>query len=367
MNGILSKIKKIETEVQNEIANRPSSPLYRQDIQIPNSSAFIQSQVENLDFDEKFRIVEEFEGLGPINPLIKDPEVTEIIINGPEDIWFEKDGVLFEHNDHFVSLNTYENFIHRICTHINQHINLEFPTASGNFNGMRVQIIGKALTLDHSTINFRKYKNMSWTFDLLRENSWAPEFAFPILKKIINEKQNFLIIGGTGSGKTSVLSAFLQEIKDNERCVLLEDTKELLKPNSASQCLYSRNDQQGLLPAVPLSDLLKATLRLRPDRIIVGEVRGSEAKDLLMALSTGHAGSFGSLHADTAQQALLRLEMLIQQGSPQWSVDSIRTLIFLSIKYLVTVTKDSSGKRKLAEIHKLSSREQNNILLEKVF
>jgi pilus assembly protein CpaF len=173
------------------------------------------------------------------------------------------------------------------------------------------------------------------------------------------------LIGPTGSGKTAVLNACLAEISKDERVVILEDTDELRCANPLSTKLLSRWDSQKILSEVTLSDLVRLSLRLRPDRLVMGEVRGPEAKDLLMALSTGHRGSLATLHAETAQQALLRLEMLIQLGAPQWSLQAVRQLIHLSLDVIV-VLKMEGRRRRLHGMWRLSSLETFGFTLEPI-
>jgi pilus assembly protein CpaF len=150
-----------------------------------------------------------------------------------------------------------------------------------------------------------------------------------------------------------------------DRVVMIEDTSELHSPNSASVKLLTRRDPHGHLRDIHQSDLLKQALRMRPDRIVMGEIRGEEAKDLLMAFATGHTGCMGTLHAETARQALIRLEMLIQLGAPQWGLHAVRTLIWLSLQNIVVVKKDKAGRRVLDGIYRVTALEEFGFLLER--
>lgn len=160
------------------------------------------------------------------------------------------------------------------------------------------------------------------------------------------------------------MQALINELPTDERMILIEDTPELNPPNTVSTSLLTQPSSSSSVPAVSMSDLLKRALRLRPDRIGIGEIRGGEACDLLMALSTGHSGSFGSLHAKSPHEALLRLEMLVQMGAPHWSIDSIRTLIGLTIQYIIVVEKKGS-ERKLAGIYKLETVEKTGFTISR--
>ncbi len=184
-------------------------------------------------------------------------------------------------------------------------------------------------------------------------------------KKLLEDQFNFLIIGPTGSGKTTFLNSLIHEISQDQRLIIIEDTDEIQIQNPLSSKLLARELCPSSLTPVTMSDLVKQSLRMRPDRLVVGEVRSSEAKDLLQALATGHRGSMGTLHAQSAKQALLRLEMLIQMGAPQWSLHSIRQLIQMSLDYLI-VLKDNRLQKGIMEVCKITSHEKFGLLLQKV-
>jgi pilus assembly protein CpaF len=163
-----------------------------------------------------------------------------------------------------------------------------------------------------------------------------------------------------------VLNSLLDLLPENERVVVIEDSSEIALSNKASMKLLTREDPHGILPAIDQTQLVKRSLRLRPDRIVMGEVRGSEAKDFLMAMATGHSGSFGTLHAQDANQALIRLEMLIQMGAPQWSLTAIRRLIQLSLDYIIITGRATTGERQLKGVYRLCSLEDQGFLVEQV-
>ena len=198
---------------------------------------------------------------------------------------------------------------------------------------------------------------------MLESAGWAQAPRIQMLRDLIVKQKNILFIGPTGSGKTTVLGACLRELQENERAVIIEDTDELARPNSSSAKLLTRPAQSAALPEVTLTDLVRQSLRMRPQRLVMGEVRGAEAKDLLLALATGHSGSLGTVHAADPRQALLRLEMLVQLGAPQWNVQAIRQLIQLSVDYLV-VCGNADGKRRLDGIYKVAALESFGFLLE---
>lgn len=310
------------------------------------------------------RMEDDFFRAGPLEILLKDNEITEIIVNGPASIWFEKKGHLTKHDDQFLSELNYRNFIARLGREAGIHASLDWPFGDGHWRGSRVHLALPPAAGRHAVISIRRHPRSTWTFDRLSENNWAPASAIETIHQLIRERANFLIVGGTGSGKTSVLAACLSTLPEAERVLLIEDVDELPIPNKISSKLLTRKDSNGVLRDIDQTELVRQALRMRPDRIVMGEIRGGEAKDLLMAFATGHSGCMGTLHADSARQALLRLEMLIQIGAPQWNIQTVRTLIRLSIHAVIVVTRTADGSRKLSGIHRVVSLEDSGFLLE---
>ncbi|MBY0384737.1 Flp pilus assembly complex ATPase component TadA, partial [bacterium] len=290
----------------------------------------------------------------PLKNLLEDQEITEILICKQNEIWYEKKGKFFKHSSYFESLVYFQNFIHLLCDESSIQFNYEHPFADGHWRGFRVHICSPPISTD-VTITLRRLKPNHIDLEQLQKTGWCSPESLALLAHAISHKKNILVVGSTGSGKTTLLNS-LVALAATDRCVFIEDTSELLCPNLFSQKLLTRKDYQGSLPEITQSDLLKQSLRMRPDRLIVGEVRGGEAKDLLMALSTGHGGSMTSLHAGSAAEALLRLEMLVQMGAPQWSLSAIRRLIQLTIDCIV-VTKKDKDRWRLDGIYKIASLE----------
>jgi pilus assembly protein CpaF len=326
----------------------------------------LDETTSSLDSDLKARIQDEFLSYGPLIPLLKDKAVTEILVISKSQIWFEKNGRLEQLPDAFLSDLTYQNFVEKVCQDSKTHFNLERPMANGKLKDFRLHMISSELTQNSHSITLRRHPENPWTLERLQENGWGNSDSCSQIRRILKLRQSVLIVGPTGSGKTSLLNACLQELPSSERCILIEDTPELAVPNGASTKLVTRVDTNGLLPTIDQGELVRQSLRMRPDRLVMGEIRGTEAKDFLMALSTGHGGSLATLHASNPQQALLRLEMLVQMGSPQWSLFAIRNLIALSLKYIMVVEKNPEGRRGLQGLFELSSLEENGILLDRL-
>lgn len=336
----------------------------REDLKTRVAQLFTTKYV-NTTPEVKKRIFQELFDCGPLHELLLDQQITEIVVNGPRTIWFEKFGQMHRHTENFFSSVSYQNFLHRLSSEARIQANLDRPYADGYWRQYRVHLIIPPLAQGGAHLTLRRHPDSPWTLHRLEEVGWAPPDALQCLKSMIQNHTSLLIVGATGTGKTSVLSACLQEVPSTERIVTIEDTNEIHSPNELSTKLLSRHDSQGVLQDVDLATLLRQALRMRPDRIIMGEVRGDEAKDLLMALSTGHRGGMATLHADNARQALYRLEMLIQMGAPQWSTRAIRHLIYFGLQAIVCV-KRVNGERRLDAIHKITSLEDSGFCLERM-
>jgi pilus assembly protein CpaF len=362
---------KLAQEIERKIQQIPSQDLSYGVLDETKSRDFkirslIDDSVNSLESDSSNRIREEFLGMGPISVLLADEEITEILILSHNRICFEKYGQLHALNDYFCSIHTFKNFVDRVCTEARTHFNLERPMTNGKFRDFRLHLISSELTHDSHAIALRRHPKNPWTLEKLLEQGWCKKEDLEIIEKILFSKGNFIVVGGTGSGKTSFLNACLQKIPGRERIVIIEDTPELTVPNLFSSKLVTRFDANGILPPIDQSELVRQSLRMRPDRLVMGEIRGAEAKDLLMALSTGHDGSFGTLHANSPSQALIRLEMLIQLGAPGWSLSAIRQLIKLSLQYVFVIGKSPEGHRRLQGLYQITSIEEIGLLLERL-
>ncbi|MCS6838068.1 MAG: ATPase, T2SS/T4P/T4SS family [Bdellovibrionaceae bacterium] len=309
------------------------------------------------------RIRKEFFGWGPLEDLLVDPSVTEIMVNAYDQVWVERQGCLTPHHDTFATPASYQNFLVRFFSLIKKNFSVEDPIIEGTFGRFRVHFVGQELSPGSPKLCLRCQPEIPWTLDSLLQMGWCEESAIPLLRQIIRERRNFLVVGSTGSGKTSLINALLREMPSDERIIIIEDTSELQCPNGVSMKLLTREAMGDGVKSFSQLELLKSALRLRPDRLVLGEMRGAEAKDFLLALSTGHEGSGGSLHASSAAQALLRLEMLIQIGAPQWSLAAVRRLIALSLQFIIVVERKTRGFRQLQGIHQVASWEENGLTL----
>ena len=321
---------------------------------------------ENSSYENKHRILSEFSGYGPLDTLLNEPDINEIIINGKDHIFYEKYGRILQLEDGFLSKITFHNIVEKIGTQAGLTVNLKKPFAEGKWGPFRLHILRPPIVKEDFHICLRRHPKSLWTFEKLEEQNWAPKQAIEIARQFVQDKLNFLIVGSTSSGKTSVLNACLQETESNERILSIEDTDEIVLPNKASTKLLSQSDPESSKALIDLQSLVRQSLRLRPDRIVMGEVRGEEAKDLLLALSTGHKGSIGTLHGNNHRQALWKLETLAQMGAPQWQSSTIRKLIFSSLNGLIVLEK-KDGMRLLKGLYKITALEPSGFLFESLF
>ena len=329
-----------------------------------NFKKLVEEKIKTLNESEQKRIKNELFGFGPLTPLMEEKDIFDILIQGPQSIFYEDSKGMKKLEDCFLTDRSFKNFCERIMKESQLLINKKEPFANGKIRDFRIHMIIPPIT-GETTITLRKHGTHIHSLEKLTEQGFLNQIQKLWFQKLLENYFNFLIIGPTGSGKTTFLNSLIQEISKDQRLIIIEDTDEIQIQNPLSSKLLSREFCPSSLNPVTMSDLVKQSLRMRPDRIVVGEVRGSEAKDLLQALATGHRGSIGTLHAQSAKQALLRLEMLIQMGAPQWSLHSIRQLIQMSLDYLI-VLKDNRLEKGIREIFKITSQEKFGLLLQKV-
>jgi pilus assembly protein CpaF len=287
--------------------------------------------------------------LRPIEALIRDPEISDIMVNGSAGVFIEKHGEMRQVPGVAINERSLQVALRNIARALGDEINEEKPLLDSRLpDGSRVAAVFPPCAVSGTVLTIRKFHSQLYTAEeLVRIGSVAPE-ALALLRQAVEARKNILISGGTGTGKTTLLNALATFIPDTERLIIIEDTSEIqiTKPNLVR--LEARREQPGL-PAVTIRDLLRTTLRLRPDRILLGEVRGGEAFDLLQALNTGHAGSLSTLHANSAGQALARFTTCVLQSGVEIPYRAVRSNIAEALDLLVHIER-RQGRRFVRQV-----------------
>ena len=293
--------------------------------------------------------------LRQIENLILDPEISEIMLNSPTDIFIEKQGVMEQVQGVTIPTDQLRVAVQNIARSLGDDISEEKPILDSRLpDGSRIAAVLPPCSIHGITLTIRKFNTRSFTIeDLIRIGTITEPMA-DLLKKAIEDRKNILISGGTGTGKTTLLNILADFIPDEDRLVVIEDTAEIhiRKPNLVR--FEARRQQGPKIPAITIRDLLKASLRHRPERTILGEIRGEEAFDLLQALNTGHSGSLSTIHANSASQVLSRLASCVLQSGIELPYKAIKANIADSIHLLVHIER-RHAKRFISEILELRS------------
>jgi pilus assembly protein CpaF len=325
-----------------------------------------------LNFEEREELVkqvlDEIFGLGPIQPLIDDPEVSDVLVNTYRQVFIEKHGRLERTDVRFQDDRHLLQVIDRIVSAVGRRIDDSSPMVDARLpDGSRVNAIIKPLALDGPHLSIRKFKRDSLSGqDLLRTES-LNEQMLELLQGVVKARLNILISGGTGAGKTTLLNILSSYIPPNERIVTIEDSAELQLKQPHVVRLETRPANIEGMGEVPQRLLLVNSLRMRPDRIIMGECRGGEAVDMLQAMNTGHDGSITTLHANTARDALSRLETMISMASLDLPEKAMRQQIASAINVIIQVARMSDGTRKVTSISEIVGMEGDVITMQDIF
>jgi pilus assembly protein CpaF len=315
-----------------------------------------------------YEIQNEIIGLGPIEPLISDPSISDILVNNYRTIFVERKGRLERTNVHFDNDAHLLNVIEKIVERVGRRIDESSPMVDARLpDGSRVNAIIPPLALDGPALSIRRFSEIPLTVsNLIEYGSMTGDMAL-IIGALVRVKTNILISGGTGSGKTTLLNVMSGYIPDNERIITIEDAAELRLQQPHVVRLETRTPNIEGKGEVTQRALVKNTLRMRPDRIIVGEVRGIEVIDMLQAMNTGHEGSLTTIHANSSRDALTRLENMVGLAGVNVVQKALREQIVSGISVIIQVARLSDGRRKILSIQEITGMEGDVITMQEIF
>lgn len=334
---------------------------------------FQQLGDQYCSIEQRVSIVEQvyssIRGFGMLDSIIKDDTITEVMINGPENVFIEQNGRLFKLDKQFESQRKLEDIIQRIVGLAGREVNQANPICDTRLpDGSRVNVVLPPIALCGPTVTIRKFSKDPMTIEkLISYGSITQEIADK-LEVLVKAKYNIFICGGTGSGKTTFLNALSNYIPKDERVITIEDSAELqIKGVENLVSLETRNANTAGAGEITIRDLIKSSLRMRPERIVVGEVRGGEALDMLQAMNTGHDGSLSTGHANSVHDMLSRLETMVLQGAPGLPLEAIRQQIASAVDIIIHLSRLRDKSRKTMEICEVVGYKDGEIELNPLY
>ena len=332
----------------------------------------IADQRVPLNFDEQEKIqadlLDEVFGLGPLEPLLRDPKISDILVNDKDHVFVEKNGLLQKVNTSFRDERHLLQIIDRIVSRVGRRVDESSPMVDARLpDGSRVNAIIPPLALDGPSLSIRRFGTGPLAANQLVALKSISAEMMEVLASAVKAKISIVISGGTGAGKTTFLNILSQYIPNSERLVTIEDAAELRLAQENIVRLETRPPNIEGLGAIRQRQLLINCLRMRPDRIIMGEVRGDEAFDMLQAMNTGHEGSMTTIHANTPRDAIARLESMVAMGNMNMPEKSVRQQIAAAITIVVQASRMSDGTRKVTSISEITGMEENVISMQEIF
>ena len=313
-------------------------------------------------------VFDEMVGLGPIEPLLKDESINDILINGPFQVYVERRGELeltpirFRDNDHLLRI------VNRIVAAVGRRIDESSPMVDARLaDGSRVNAAIPPIAIDGACVSIRKFSKKPLSFERLVAVGAMPACVAEFLHGAVKARVSTVISGGTGSGKTTLLNACSAAISHGERLITIEDAAELQLQQPHVVRMETRPPNIEGKGEIRQRELVKNALRMRPDRVILGEVRGEEAFDMLQAMNTGHEGSMATIHSNSAREAITRLEQMVAMGGMTLSAEAVRGQIAAAVGMVVQVMRLSDGKRKVMSITEITGMEGNVVQMQDIF
>jgi len=357
--------------IDPEVASKLQRPELARQLQSVVGEILIEQKIQLNQLEQRDLVtvlLDDMLGLGPIEPLLADDTISDILVNGPKQVYIERKGkleltgVTFRDNGHVMAIAT------RIVTAIGRRIDESTPLVDARLaDGSRVNIIAPPLAIDGASISIRKFSKKTITLDSMsKTGSISPEMAV-VLKIASRARLNIVISGGTGSGKTTTLNALSQMIDEGERICTIEDAAELQLQQPHVVRLETRPPNLEGKGEITMRDLVKNTLRMRPDRIILGEIRGAEAMDVLQAMNTGHDGSLCTIHANRPREALTRLENMVGMSGVNLPAKAVRQQIAAAVHMIVQVSRMRDGGRRIVAVTEVVGMEGEIITTQDLF
>jgi pilus assembly protein CpaF len=321
---------------------------------------------------DRARLVEEIKnellGLGPLEPLLWDDDVSDILVNGPNQVYVERQGKLYLTDVRFNDDQHLMLIIDRIVSQVGRRVDEASPMVDARLaDGSRINAIIPPLALDGPSLSIRRFGKKRYTVDDLIDKETVTADMVEFMQAIVKARLNVLVCGGTGSGKTTMLNCMSSFIPSDERIVTIEDSAELLLQQPHVVRLETRPPNVEGKGEVTQRELVKNCLRMRPDRIIVGEVRGGEVFDMLQAMSTGHDGSIATVHANTPRDAIQRLEMMMLLSGASIPQRAMRQQIASALNLVVHVSRLADGSRKMMKISEITGMEGDMVMMQDLF
>jgi pilus assembly protein CpaF len=359
------------TRIDPAVAARIPRRTLRAEVALLVSAIATEEKVQLNEIEENAfatELTDDMVGLGPLEPLLQDDEVTDILVNGPFDIYVERRGKLEKTAARFRDARHVVNVAQRIATAVGRRIDESSPMVDARLaDGSRVNIVLPPLVLNGGSISIRKFSKQNITLEMMvRQHNLSAEMA-QFLDIASQCRANIVISGGTGSGKTTLMNAVSRHIDSRERIITIEDAVELRLQQPHVVQMESRPPNVEGVGQIAQRELVRNALRMRPDRIIVGEVRGNEAFDMLQAMNTGHDGSMSTIHANTPRDALFRLENMVLMAAPNLPLRALRAQIASAINLIVQVDRMRDGIRRVERICEISGMEGEIVSTRDIF
>jgi pilus assembly protein CpaF len=374
------QIEDIKKNIHMKLIEELSDIIFKKNINDAELKSKVNSSAQKLVYENDFpltieektkiigEIIDDIVGHGPIEEFLRDKEVTEIMINNPFNIFIEKFGKIYKTNKSFLDENHLMRIIDKIVSRIGRRVDESSPYVDARLpDGSRVNIIISPLTLNGPVMTIRKFAADPFTIDDLIEMGTCSKKVAEFIEACVKGRLNIITSGGTGTGKTTMLNVLSSFIPDNERIITIEDAAELQLSQMHVIRLEARPPNIEGKGEVTIRDLVRNALRMRPDRIIVGEVRGGEALDMLQAMNTGHDGSISTLHANAPRDVLSRIETMVLMAGVELPVRAIREQVSSAINMIIHLNRLKDGSRKIVKITEVQGMEGDIITLQDIF